>query len=143
MNPRFQHKTQREGRISSFAVIVLIALLVCPMLASVRLAQSFKPQFICGYIVAISVITFWLYRHDKRRAETNGWRTPEATLHLLELFGGWPAAFLAQRAFRHKITKTSYQAGFWLIVALHQIASFDLLQDWHYSRSALLFSTLK
>ena len=31
------------------------------------------------------------------------------TLHTLELIGGWPAAFLAQRWLRHKCSKRSFQ----------------------------------
>ena len=55
------------------------------------------------------------------------WRTPETTLHLFELAGGWPGALLAQQAFRHKTRKPSYQVAFWLIVVLHQALWIDLL----------------
>ena len=113
-------------------------LLVLPTLVAVRLAQLFDSRFIVGYLVAVSAFTVLLYWRDKRSAEADAWRTPESTLHLTELLGGWPAAFIAQRAFRHKISKRSYQVTFWIIVALHQAACFDLLSDWHYSRSALL-----
>jgi uncharacterized membrane protein YsdA (DUF1294 family) len=41
------------------------------------------------------------------------------TLHLLDLFGGWPGGVLAQQAFRHKTRKRAFQAWTWLIVALH------------------------
>ena len=118
-------------------MILLVALLLFPSLASLRLARSFDPRFIFGYLISISGLTFWLYWHDKRRAEADGWRTPESTLHLAELLGGWPAAFLAQRAFRHKISKTSYQIAFWTIVAVHEAASFDFLSEWHYSQAAI------
>ena len=58
-------------------------------------------------------------------------------LHLAELLGGWPAAFVAQRALRHKISKTSYQATFWLIVALHQGVALDFLWDWQISHTLI------
>ncbi len=70
------------------------------------------------YAVA-SVITFFAYGLDKRAARRGRWRTPEATLHLLELLGGFPGAMLAQRIFRHKRGKVRYLIIFWLIVALH------------------------
>jgi len=70
------------------------------------------------YAVA-SVITFFAYGLDKRAARRGRWRTPEATLHLLELLGGFPGAMLAQRIFRHKRGKVSYLIVFWLIVAMH------------------------
>ncbi|WP_240804993.1 cold shock and DUF1294 domain-containing protein [Cupriavidus oxalaticus] len=37
-----------------------------------------------------SLITFFAYADDKTRASRNTWRTPETTLHLLALCGGWP-----------------------------------------------------
>ena len=52
---------------------------------------------------------------------------PEAYVHALELAGGWPGALLAQQGFRHKTRKVSYQALFWLIVALHQVFWIDRL----------------
>ena len=67
----------------------------------------------------VSVIAFVTYALDKRAARLGRPRTPEATLHILELLGGWPGALLAQRLIRHKNAKTSYQVVFWLIVAVH------------------------
>jgi uncharacterized membrane protein YsdA (DUF1294 family) len=59
---------------------------------------------------------------------------PEATLHLAELLGGWPGAFLAQRRLRHKCSKASYQIVFWGIVVLFQIASVDVMLGHQLSR---------
>ncbi len=70
-------------------------------------------------MLVMSVIAFVAYGWDKRHAKFNRWRTPEKTLHLLALLGGWPGAILAQRFFRHKTRKLSFQAAFWVIVALH------------------------
>jgi uncharacterized membrane protein YsdA (DUF1294 family) len=61
---------------------------------------------------------------------------PEATLHLAELLGGWPGAFLAQRRFRHKTRKVSFQLVFAVIVLLHQLAAADVLLDQALSRRA-------
>ncbi|SEP60380.1 Uncharacterized membrane protein YsdA, DUF1294 family [Azotobacter beijerinckii] len=74
---------------------------------------------LCAYGL-LSLIGFFLYWGDKNRAEKGGWRTPENTLHAVELLGGWPGALLAQQVFRHKTRKVSYQAVFWGIVGLHQ-----------------------
>lgn len=63
-----------------------------------------------------TLLAYWL---DKRAARTGRRRTPERTLHLLELSGGWPGALLAWRLFHHTSSKRSYQAVMWLIVALH------------------------
>ncbi|MDE0835608.1 MAG: DUF1294 domain-containing protein [Akkermansiaceae bacterium] len=58
------------------------------------------------------------YRSDKKAAEVGAWRVSETMLHALELFGGWPGAFLAQKRYRHKTRKASYQAIFQSIVFL-------------------------
>lgn len=70
----------------------------------------------------MSLVTLFVYADDKNRARTNRWRTAESSLHLLEALGGWPGAFIAQKRFRHKNTKASYQTTFWSIVLLHYIA---------------------
>jgi uncharacterized membrane protein YsdA (DUF1294 family) len=76
------------------------------------------------------LIALLLYRHDKKCAIEGSWRTPESTLHFVELLGGWPGAYVAQRVFRHKNSKTSYQCVFWLIVLAHQFVAYDFLDDW-------------
>ena len=64
-----------------------------------------------------SGVSYLLYFSDKSAAGRRGVRrTPEDTLHLLDLLGGWPGALLAQHAYRHKTVKVSFQAVFWLTV---------------------------
>lgn len=70
---------------------------------------------------AMSVVAFALYAIDKARARRNAWRISEATLHLVELFGGWPGALVAQQVLRHKRQKRGYMRIVWLIVAVHAI----------------------
>ena len=69
--------------------------------------------------VAMSFVTFIVYAMDKRAARCGAWRTPESTLHLLELLCGWPGAWLAQRVLRHKSVKTSFRIAFFVMVALN------------------------
>ncbi len=142
MDARIHQHKRRRSRPSLSALILFVALLVFPSRASVRLAEFFDPRVICGYLVFISVVTLRLYWNDKRSAEVDGWRTPELTLHFAELLGGWPAAFLGQRIFRHKIRKISYQIAFGTIITLHETVSFDFLADWRYSKAALKFLLL-
>lgn len=80
-----------------------------------------RAQFVLGIYLIMSAFAFAMYRADKRRAGGGAWRVSEATLHTIELFGGWPGALAAQRVFRHKWRKPSYMAVFWLIVALHAL----------------------
>ena len=69
--------------------------------------------------LVLSVITFVVYALDKHAAQTGRWRTPESTLHLLELAGGWPGAWIAQQTLRHKSRKPGYRVVYWMMVVLH------------------------
>ena len=72
-----------------------------------------------GVVAVMSVVCFIAYGLDKRRAMLDGPRISERSLHWLEFCGGWPGAIVAQRQFRHKTRKLSFQLVFWLVVALH------------------------
>jgi uncharacterized membrane protein YsdA (DUF1294 family) len=78
------------------------------------------------YLIA-STITFIVYGIDKAAAIGGVWRIPEAFLHLLGLAGGWPGALIAQRIFRHKSRKASFQVAFWIVAALNTAAALWLL----------------
>ena len=69
--------------------------------------------------LAMYLITFAVYRIDKRRAKTGGRRISEATLHWLAFFGGWPGAWAGQQFFRHKTQKLAFGFIFWSIAVLH------------------------
>ena len=82
---------------------LLLGLLLLPVaLAALRAGA--------GQVVAIvygtaSLLTFIGYWEDKRRARKDLRRIPESSLHLGELLGGWPGAFVARSLFRHKTQK--------------------------------------
>ena len=65
-----------------------------------------------GVYLVMSVIAFAVYSIDKRRAVRGEWRVSEATLHALEMLGGWPGAWIAQQALRHKNQKRRYMTIF-------------------------------
>jgi uncharacterized membrane protein YsdA (DUF1294 family) len=67
----------------------------------------------------MSPVTFEMYGIDKRRADKGRWRISEATLHTMELCGGWIGAGLAQRYFRHKIKKMAYLLVYGLMVVIN------------------------
>ncbi|CAN7381955.1 DUF1294 domain-containing protein [Acidovorax sp. LjRoot129] len=69
--------------------------------------------------VAVNLVTFWTYAADKNAATQRRWRTPESSLHLLSLLGGWPGAWLAQQTLRHKSSKREFRAVYWLTVVVH------------------------
>ena len=71
-----------------------------------------------AYVLAISAATFLVYAADKSAAERGRWRVSERTLHLWSLLGGWPGAFLAQRALRHKTRKHEFLSRYrWTVAA--------------------------
>lgn len=74
---------------------------------------------VAGFYLAASVAAFVAYALDKSAARNDRWRTPESTLHLFALAGGWPGALAAQRLLRHKSSKRSFQAVFWATVLIN------------------------
>lgn len=77
------------------------------------------PWMIVLVYLAMSVIAFLIYGWDKSSAKNGRWRTPEKTLHLLSLVGGWPGALAGQMIFRHKTSKKSFQVVFWITVVIN------------------------
>ncbi|MGK0240123.1 MAG: uncharacterized membrane protein YsdA (DUF1294 family) [Candidatus Pelagisphaera sp.] len=106
--------------------VFFLVLLLFPVLAIRRLSLTTDWKIVIGYFVGISVLTYAFYWWDKRRAKSGGRRTREMTLHLFELIGGWPGAWLGQRKLRHKTSKRSYQIVFWIIIIVHQAVAFDI-----------------
>jgi len=73
-------------------------------------------------------MTFLLYGYDKLSAIQKWLRVPEYNLQALALLGGSPSALVAQKFFRHKTIKGSFQLLYWGIVILQIIALFFLYQ---------------
>ena len=67
----------------------------------------------------VSGVSYLIYSLDKAAAGKDMQRTPESTLHLVDLLGGWPGALIAQQQFRHKTVKASFQAAFWATVSVN------------------------
>ena len=72
--------------------------------------------WILAWYVIMSLITFVAYGLDKSASKKDQWRTPEKSLQLLGVIGGWPGGLLAQQTFRHKTSKKSFQWVFWMCV---------------------------
>ncbi|HVJ31261.1 MAG TPA: cold shock and DUF1294 domain-containing protein [Gammaproteobacteria bacterium] len=89
------------------------------VLMSVAVIAGKLPIFILWLYLVGSGVAFFAYAWDKSSAKNNRWRTPESTLHLFGLLGGWPGALIAQKTLRHKSSKQSFQVRFWGTVALN------------------------
>lgn len=55
-----------------------------------------------AYLALLSVITFFFYAADKRKAKKGSWRVPEKVLLLLSFLGGAYGGYPAMLVFRHK-----------------------------------------
>lgn len=104
------------AKTGNFTLILAAAFLVFVCVAA---ALGRLPIAVPGLYLAASIIAYFAYALDKSAARHGAWRTPESTLHLLGLIGGWPGALLAQKKLRHKNRKASFQAVFWMTVAIN------------------------
>lgn len=91
-----------------FAVVYLFASLAWDM-----------SQLVGAAYLTTSLTCFVAYAIDKSAARSGAWRTPESSLLILGLVGGWPGALLAQQWLRHKTSKQAFQRKFQLTVALN------------------------
>ncbi|MFV0410062.1 MAG: DUF1294 domain-containing protein [Paracoccus sp. (in: a-proteobacteria)] len=125
---RRQRSERSSLPIQQLPLKVLVWLLLCvlPVWGSLALLGKGVMWAALAYLLVsvVSVCQYWL---DKQSAQKGRWRTPENTLHIAELAGGWPGALIAQQVFRHKTRKLSYQLVFWGIVLLHQAFWLDRL----------------
>lgn len=107
-----------DRRIRPGCWLLLGLLLILPLSATLRLPL---PLWVVPVWLLLASVAAWsVYALDKRRAQAGAWRISEASLHLLELLGGWPGALLAQHHLRHKTRKVGFQILFWSIVAFYQ-----------------------
>ncbi|GJM05262.1 MAG: DNA-binding protein [marine bacterium B5-7] len=77
------------------------------------------PLIVAGLYVVMSLVTFIAYAIDKSAAQNARWRTPESTLHIFSLIGGWPGAFFAQNMLRHKSSKQEFKSVYKITVLLN------------------------
>ena len=82
-------------------------------------ARGDLPTAVPVLYLSASATAFILYRVDKGAAVDGRRRTPEDTLLVIGLLGGWPGALVAQRVMRHKSRKTSFQLLFWMTVVVN------------------------
>ena len=67
------------------------------------------------WLLAMSVVLFFVMGKDKRLSKAHGRRVPEATLFLLALIGGALGGVLGMQIFRHKTKHIQFYLGFPLI----------------------------
>lgn len=98
-----------------YAVLIVIA-------AMGKLSWS-----IVGWYALIGAVTYLVYAKDKQAAQQGKWRTPESTLHLLSVLGGWVGAMMAQNYLRHKTKKSEFRLAYYLTVIVNLAALLYLI----------------
>jgi uncharacterized membrane protein YsdA (DUF1294 family)/cold shock CspA family protein len=89
------------------------------------------PLSVALLYLALSILAFAMYAADKRAAQRGGWRTPENTLLVVGVIGGWPGAIVAQQLLRHKTKKLSFRTRFWLTVVINVLVFVVLV--WYFN----------
>ena len=107
-----ERKPQKPMPRLAIAIISLVIILISAFLGFLPTA------FLFGYAL-LSCLSYIMYTLDKVAAGKNMQRTPESTLHFIDLLGGWPGALIAQQQSRHKTVKASFQSIFWFTVLLN------------------------
>ena len=110
------------GRQRSPLFIFAALSIITTAAAALYLSTATQLNALPAYLLAVNGCTLLLYGYDKLIAGSGRLRVPEKVLQGLALTGGSPAALLAQKLFRHKTIKGSFQLAYWAIVALQLLA---------------------
>ena len=111
----------RRSNANPYMLYSIVAVAIVAVIGG-ALFLLFGWYWLLDYLIAINIAAFVLYGYDKNAAQNSRLRVPERVLHGVELFGGTPGAFIAQRVFHHKTRKVSYRIVFWLIFAIQAAA---------------------
>ena len=119
---RHSHATPPSSRPHSAALPMAVLIPAYGALLGYGIWTARLPLVALAVLVVLNLLTFFAYGLDKGAAEAGRRRTPENTLHMLSLVGGWPGAWCAQRMFRHKNRKAGFMTVYWGTVLVHVIA---------------------
>ena len=76
-------------------------------------------QAIIGlYLISVNLLGLVYFFIDKQKAKRQSWRTPEATLFTIALFGGSIGCLLGMYLFHHKTRKRAFFIGMPVILAV-------------------------
>ena len=75
-------------------------------------------QYSMYYLLAINIVSFFLYGIDKYKAKKNKWRISEATLLMMAVIGGSIGAWVGMRLWHHKTMHKKFKYGIPIIIIL-------------------------
>ncbi len=82
--------------------------------------------FLVVYLVAVNVLTFFVYGYDKGLAKRRRWRVSEATLLTLAAIGGSAGALMGMYFWRHKTQHKLFVIGVPAIFVIHLVIAVAL-----------------
>ena len=115
---RYRGAAGRGGRRQGTAAAALVAAASLAGVAALVAWADRSWLVVLAYLV-LSLVAFTTYAADKSAARGGQWRTPESTLHLIGVLGGWPGALVARHVLRHKTVKQPFRTVFWVTVAVN------------------------
>ena len=70
------------------------------------------------YLICVNLLGIIYFFIDKQKAKRQSWRTPEATLFTIAIFGGSIGCLLGMYMFHHKTQKPKFYIGMPVILAV-------------------------
>ncbi len=70
------------------------------------------------YLICVNLLGLIYFFIDKQKAKRQSWRTPEATLFTIALFGGSIGCLLGMYLFHHKTAKPKFYIGMPIILGV-------------------------
>jgi len=116
----------RKPQFKASTALIAISLIL-PAFNTYSIYSYRRSLFPLYYYSLGSLLSFVFYGYDKTCAQRGLWRVRENLLHVVDFLGGWPGGYLAQRWFRHKTHKTSFQLIYWITVVSHNLVLLEAL----------------
>ena len=100
----------------------------CDEVATSPHKEKHMPLYLI-YLIVLSLITFFVYVTDKKKAQKGAWRVPEATLLLLSFIGGAVGGYAAMQLARHKTKKWYFHLVNIIGILWQEILLFYLIKN--------------
>ena len=121
-NSQIRQRNQKRSHQADFEAgqkkRLILGLGFYAILALLAVMQKIS-WLVVGWYFVLGLITYGMYAKDKAAAQSGEWRTPESTLHLLSILGGWVGAMVAQTYLRHKSQKPEFRMTYYLTVVIN------------------------
>lgn len=116
-SPAQRWREQRTQRRQTHAAMGLLGAWLLLWLLGIAFGRL--PWVVLAGLVLVNIATLFLYWRDQRVAQEGGAPWAVEVLHGAALLGGWPAAWLAQRALQHRQDDRHFQRIFMACAALN------------------------